>query len=112
MSLITTPRRLDHVSEVYHQIGGMLTSGVTLVQAIELVRNAPPSRSLREPLSRVLDDLKQGFTFSEALDHRGHWLPEFDIALIAAGEKSGRLDGCCHRLSEYYKERAKLVRSG
>lgn len=110
MAWITTPRSLDHFAELYHQIGGMLTSGVTLVQAIELVRAAPPAGAFRGRLDGILGELKQGSTFSEALDNQRGWLPEFDVALIAAGEKSGRLDVSCHRLSDYYRERAKLLR--
>lgn len=111
MSWITTPRKLDQFAELYHQVGGMLTSGVTLVQAIELIRTSPPSGAFRPRLDRVLTELRQGSTFSEALTTQRDWLPEFDVALIAAGEKSGRLDACCHRLSEYYRERSRLLRS-
>lgn len=111
MRALTTPRTLDRFGELYHQIGGMLTSGLTLVQGLELIRNSPPAPAFRPPLDQVLDDLKQGFTFSEALARRRGWLPDFDIALMAAGEKSGRLDACCQRLAEYYRERAKLMRS-
>jgi type II secretory pathway component PulF len=111
MPLIVTPRRLDAISELYHQLGSMLASGITLVQAVELIRAAPPSGAFRPPLDRALEDLKQGSTFSEALANRRGWLPDFDIALIAAGEKSGRLDACCRRLAGYYKDRARLIRS-
>ena len=110
MAWITTPRSLDQFAELYHQIGGMLTSGVTLVQALELVRAAPPASRFRGRLDRILGELKQGSTFSEALEQQRGWLPEFDVALISAGEKSGRLDACCHRLSDYYRDRAKLLR--
>lgn len=111
MLALTTPRTLDRFGEFYHQIGGLLTSGVTLVQGLELIRAAPPSAAFRAPLDRLLEDLRQGFTFAEALARRTGWLPDFDVALIAAGEKSGRLDACCQRLSEYYRDRAKLLRA-
>lgn len=111
MSLIVTPRRLDQFGELYHQLGGMLSSGINLIQGVEMIRDAPPSGSFRQHLHHVLNELKGGLTLSEALAHRGRWLPEFDVALIAAGEKSGRLDACFHRLAEYYQERAKLLRS-
>ena len=109
--MINTPRRLAQFGEFYHQLAGMLTSGITLIQAAELLRGAPPSGAFRLHLSRVIDDLKQGSTFAEAVAARRGWLPSFDIALLAAGEKSGRLDTCCERLSTYYQERAKLLRS-
>lgn len=111
MALLLTPRRLDQFSEFYHQTGAMLGSGLTLIRALELIRDAPPAASFRPRLERVIAELQQGATFSEALSNRRGWLPEFDIALIAAGEQSGRLDACCQRLASYYKDRARLLRA-
>lgn len=111
MPLFLTPRRLDQFSELYHQTGTMLGSGLTLIRALELIRDAPPAASFRPYLNRVIADLQQGATFSEALANRRGWLPDLDIALIAAGEQSGRLDACCQRLATYYKDRARLLRA-
>jgi type II secretory pathway component PulF len=41
---------------------------------------------------------------------QGDWIPTFDLALIQAGEKSGRLAECCRLLAGYYEERAQLIR--
>src|SRR5580765_5697630 len=38
------------------------------------------------------------------------WVPSFDLALIHAGEKSGRLDQCFFLLGEYYADRARMTR--
>ena len=40
----------------------------------------------------------------------GAWLPEFDIALIDAGERSGRLDACFRLLADYYNDRARITK--
>src|SRR5436190_418415 len=34
----------------------------------------------------------------------------FDIALIEAGEQSGRLEACLQLLADYYRDRAQLAR--
>ena len=38
------------------------------------------------------------------------WLPAFDLALIGAGEQSGRLDACFRMLADYYNDRARLIK--
>ncbi len=38
------------------------------------------------------------------------WLPEFDIALIDAGERSGRLDACFRLLADYYNDQARITK--
>src|SRR5205807_200468 len=40
----------------------------------------------------------------------GQWLPAFDIALLQAGEQSGRLEACFRLLADYYTDRARLAR--
>jgi type II secretory pathway component PulF len=110
MPLLVTPSRLARLSEFYHQLGAMQTAGVSLIQALEQLRNAPPSHAFVRPAQRLLDGLNQGLTFAEALKALGRWLPSFDLALLAAGEQSGRLDVTCRVLAEYYANRAALAR--
>src|SRR6185295_270757 len=46
----------------------------------------------------------------DSLEKSGRWLSSFDIALLQAGEKSGRLPDCFRVLSNYYDQRAQLAR--
>ena len=78
--------------------------------ALEQIKRNPPARSFREPLQNFLDELAAGRTLSESLQHGG-WLPEFDTALIEAGERSGRLDGCFRLLADYYNDRARVIKT-
>jgi type II secretory pathway component PulF len=62
-------------------------------------------------LTVVVAELHDGATFAEALAKTGRWVPEFDQALLEAGEKSGRIDACLKLLATYYGERARLART-
>src|SRR5437870_8350802 len=110
MPLIVTPGQLAQRSELYHQLAQLTSAGIGLVRALEQVQRHPPARSFREPLGRVIRELGRGYTFTESLRQAGGWLPEFDLALIQAGEHSGRLDACFRLLSDYYTERARTTR--
>jgi type II secretory pathway component PulF len=110
MALIVTPSQLEQRSELYHQIGAMTSAGLGILPALEMLSRNPPSRSLRKPINKLVEALKQGFTLAESLAKSSGWLPTFDIALLEAGEKSGRLDACFRLLADYYRERSKLVR--
>lgn len=111
MPLIVTPKQLSLRAELYHQLGALLSAGVTLMSGIETLRKRPPSRTLAEPLRIIGRHLEQGETFAHSLNAVRHWVPSFDISLLQAGEKSGRLDACLKVLAEYYRERAQLVRA-
>ena len=110
MSLTFTPRQLSQRADLYHQLGQLTSAGIGLTQALQIQRQSPPSPSFRAPIDRVLQGLTQGATFSEALGRTGKWLPSFDLALLQAGETSGRLPSCFQLLSGYYTERSNLAR--
>jgi type II secretory pathway component PulF len=61
-------------------------------------------------LERILEKLASGSTFTEAAAATGRWLPQFDAALLEAGETSGRLPACLQLLAEHYTDRALLLR--
>jgi type IV pilus assembly protein PilC len=110
MPLIITPSQLNQRAELYHQLGIMITAGLTVTKALEHLRDHPPSLSLRAPITQLLDNLNQGHTVSESIHRIGRWVPSFDLALIDAGERSGRLDACFKLLAVYYRERAQMAK--
>jgi len=111
MAILFAPSQFSRRAEFYHQLAQLTAAGLGLVQALGHLEAKPPARSYQAPLREVIGRLTSGFTFSESLQHLDRpWLPEFDIALIQAGEKSGRLDSCFRLLGEYYAERTRLLR--
>jgi len=110
MPLIVTPGQFTHRAEFYHQLAQLTAAGLGLVPALEQLKRNPPAHSFRAPIQRVLDEVAAGCTFSEALRRAGQWLPSFDIALLEAGEHSGRLDACFRLLADYYSDRARMAR--
>jgi type II secretory pathway component PulF len=110
MSFIVTPHQFAQRAEFYHQLAQLVSAGIGILPALEQLQRHPPGRSFREPLQQLLAELAQGRTFAESLRQLGTWLPEFDIALIDAGERSGRLDACCRLLANYYNDRASVTK--
>src|ERR1017187_9847068 len=110
MRLIFTPGQLSRRAEFYHQLDQLTRAGLGLVRALEQLKNHPPDRSYREPIGRLLEQIAEGSTLTDALQSAGRWLPAFDAALLEAGEHSGRLDACFRLLADYYTDRARLAR--
>ncbi|MGD0745059.1 MAG: type II secretion system F family protein [Verrucomicrobiota bacterium] len=109
MPLIVSPRQFAQRAEFYHQLAQCTSAGIGVIRALEQIKAGPPARSFREPLQRLLDKLAEGATLAESLQQLG-WLPAFDVALVEAGEQSGRLDACFRLLADYYNERATIAR--
>jgi type IV pilus assembly protein PilC len=108
MSFIVTPRQFSQRAEFYHQLAQLTSAGIGLLPALEQLKRNPPGSSYREPIQRLLDELTQGRTFTASLQQLDGWLPEFDISLIDAGERSGRLDACFRLLADYYNDQSRI----
>ncbi|HWQ90478.1 MAG TPA: type II secretion system F family protein [Clostridia bacterium] len=109
MAFFLTPGQFSRRADLYYQVGQLMSAGITLPAALEHLHQHPPARSYRKPLQQLCLDLDQGLTFTDALQQLD-WLPQFDLALIRAGEQSGRLDACLRSLADYYTDKAAMAR--
>ena len=107
--MIIAPGQLTRRANFYFELASLLSAGVPILQALEMARSTQ-SRAYRQGISSVLNYLNQGSTLADAFNATGDWLPVFDRALLAAGEKSGRLDSSFRSLGEYYTTRATMLR--
>lgn len=85
-------------------------AGVPLVKALEMLKKSPPSSGDRKPIGTTLDAILLGSTLTDGLRQTRGWLAPFDLSLIEAGERTGRLDQCFNILEKVYNQRAVLAR--
>jgi type II secretory pathway component PulF len=111
MPLIVTPGQLTQRAEFYHQLAQLTSAGIGLPRALEQLQRHSTARSFRGPIKNLLRHITAGYTFAESLQQTGGWMPAFDIALIQAGEQSGRLPDCLQQISDHYRDRAQLLRT-
>ena len=110
MPFFSTPRQLTQRAHFYQQFAQLTAAGVPIIKTLETFSKNPPERAYRGPVQAMVAQIYQGATFTEAVESLGRWAPAFDIALIRAGEHSGRLDQVFRLLSGYYMERAAILR--
>jgi type IV pilus assembly protein PilC len=105
-----TPGQLNRRAELYYQLGAMITAGVPLIQALQMTANNSSLRSSRKAISELIGHLHNGLSFSDSMARVHGWMPEFDKALLSAGEHSGRLDYSFKVLGTHYSTRATILR--
>jgi type IV pilus assembly protein PilC len=110
MSLIITPGQLSQRAGFYHQLGQLTGAGLGVVSALGQLQRSPPAASYRKPVGQVLAELAGGCTLGDALERVQDWLPALDVALLRAGEQSGRLEASFRLLADYYNSRARMAR--
>jgi type IV pilus assembly protein PilC len=108
--VIVTTGKLKQQAELYHQLSSMIAAGVPLIQALEMAAKNSTLRGSRKFILDLVQHLKNGLSFSDAMLHIHGWLPDFDTALLSAGEQSGKLDFSFKALGDYYTARVEIIR--
>ncbi len=90
------------------QISSMLASGLTLIKALEILKDQTPNNTLRETLGGILLDLQEGTSFSDSIAKYPEIFPPVYVSLVKAGESSGLLDQIFLRLANNLEKQQKL----
>ena len=96
------------LSEFSRELSTLLSSGVSIVRALEIVAEeegvSPAARALYRSL---LTELKKGVNLSEAMEVQGCF-PELMLGMIRSGEGSGNIDAVMNRLALHYERENRL----
>jgi type II secretory pathway component PulF len=99
-----------HRAHFYSQLSTLLGAGLPVLQALEQIGRHPPSAGVGPSSFHLLGSLRRGLTFTDAFALLPGGTPDFDLALIAAGERSGRLDQTFALLARHLGEHVDNVR--
>ena len=90
------------------QLATMISSGIPLVESIEILAEQTTNLGFRAVLEQVSADVRAGKDMSNALAQHPRLFPDIYINMIRAGEASGQLDVVLDRLAEYQEASAAL----
>ena len=90
------------------QISSMLSSGLTLLKALEILKDQTNNKFLQETIGGILLDLEEGKSFSDSISKYPDIFPPVYVSLVKAGESSGLLDKIFLRLATNLEKQHKL----
>ncbi|MBQ8926750.1 MAG: type II secretion system F family protein [Oscillospiraceae bacterium] len=90
------------------QLAAMLTSGLTLVKALDILSKEQPNEQAKQIWQSVYENVQKGESFSSSMEMYRGVFPEFLISMVSAGESSGSLDVIMQRMSDHYAKENKL----
>lgn len=88
-------------SQFVRELYDMISSGVTLLRALELVESQAHGKAFKEILKGLLAAVKKGEKFSDALGLYPSVFTHFFVNLVRSGEESGALDQVLMRLADF-----------
>ena len=90
------------------QLSAMLTSGLTLVKAIDILTKEQENERAKAIWQDIYENVQKGESFSSTLEMHAGSFPDFLISMVGAGESSGSLDVIMTRMSDHYAKENKL----
>ncbi len=92
------------------QLATMLSSGVPLVQAFEIVGRGHENPSMQDLLLKIKSDIEGGIPLAEALGRHPLYFDDLFCNLVQAGEQAGVLETLLHKIAEY-KEKTESIKA-
>ena len=86
------------------QLATMMSSGVPLVQAFEIVGRGHENASMQDLILGIKADVESGGSLTEALRKRPLNFNDLYCNLVEAGEHAGILEGILHKIANYMEK--------
>ncbi len=91
------------------QLSVMVSAGLPLVQALEVLSEQSDNHYLKKVLQKVADDVREGRRFSVALAQFPKVFDDFYINMVRAGETAGKLDEVLNYLADQKEKNYDLI---
>ena len=96
------------VGEFSRQLSSMLASGITIVRAMEILKERDFKPKVLKVYEKLHRDVLMGYTLSEAMHLQGKVFPELLVNMYASGEASGQLERVAGKMAVHYEKEHKL----
>jgi type IV pilus assembly protein PilC len=95
--------RKSAISRFSQTLSTLLTSGVSILEALSITAKTAGNKVLEKGLYLTLEKITGGQSIAEPLKQTGVF-PPMVIHMIAVGEKTGDLSGMLSKISQFYEE--------
>ncbi|MBR3537976.1 MAG: type II secretion system F family protein [Eubacterium sp.] len=99
----------DQVSEFSRNLGRLLSAGVTLVKALQIMSEDESIKETERKLyTDILRSVRSGMTLSDAMEDQGGCFPTLFVNMIRSAESGGNMDVTALNMAEYYSKEYRL----
>ncbi|WP_020558017.1 type II secretion system F family protein [Thiofilum flexile] len=99
-----------HITQFARQMTTMMSSGVPMVQALEMVGNSGDNVAMSNLIKNIKRDVEGGSSFGVALSHHPKYFDSLFVNLVKAGEQAGTLETMLNKVA-LYKEKTESTKA-
>jgi len=92
------------------QLATLIESGITILSALQMLKEQTSNKALKKALQKVIEDVQEGESFSEALKKHPQAFPPIYNRMIEVGERMGNIETVLRQLATYMEKREALTR--
>ena len=96
------------VARFSRTLGTLLQSGVSILPALNLVKEISQNRAISRSIGHVHDRLREGKAISKSLEEV-EVFPPLAVHMIGVGEETGKLDEMLIKIAEAYEENVRTT---
>ncbi len=90
------------------QFATMIDAGLPIVQGLEILSTQSESKTFRNIIRTIKQDVESGFTLADALKKHPKIFDDLYVNMVAAGEVGGVLNTILNRIAMFIEKSAKL----
>ncbi len=91
------------VAKFTRTLGTMISSGVPILDGLEIVAKTAGNKTVEKAIYRVRQSISEGKTIAEPLEKSGVF-PPMVCQMIAVGEDSGAIDTMLNKIADFYDD--------
>lgn len=95
--------RKSAVARFTRTLGTMISSGVQLLDAMDIVAKTAGNKVIEEAILNAKVSISQGKTIAEPIGESGVF-PSMVVRMIAVGEATGAMDTMLNKIADFYEE--------
>lgn len=89
------------ISRFCRTLGTLLSSGVPIMQALEIVGKASGNEIIAQTVAKVREGIREGESIANPLSSSGLF-PPMVTQMVAVGEETGNLDAMLSKIADFY----------
>jgi len=89
------------ISRFCRTLGTLLSSGVPIMQALEIVGKASGNEIIAMTVTKIRESIREGESIASPLGSSGMF-PPMVTQMVAVGEETGNLDAMLSKISDFY----------
>ncbi len=93
------------------QFVSIISAGVSIINALEMMRDQTENRTLKKALGEVYEDVSKGESMAGAMKKHSRVFPSMLCNMVEAGEASGSMEVAFERMAVQFEKENKLKQS-